>query len=249
MAIELDSNYALAYYGKGLALFELGLHIEAIKDFDKAIELQPKDAKSYAGKGKSLYRLQQYEAALGVYEKALELDGCNQRAFMGVWTSFNAIGNKLCQLKKYDEAIVAYKKALQLETNSPRIYYDMGNTYYESKQYMEASEAYEKCILIYGSFEVLYVNKIKDLFNAGIKSLGQLKHLNEIQQNEAIQYPAIETDKFDEINGEEIIDENMLMPDGYQKGEVIAYAKYTGWDFDNPEEYYFYKHFVMEHVD
>lgn len=462
MAIELDRNYALAYYGKGLALLEQGLYTEAIKDFDKAIELQPEDAKSYAGKGKSLYRLEHYEAALAVYEKALELDMCNQRAFVGVWTSLNEIGNKLCQLKKYDEALVAYKKALQLETNSPRIYYNLGNAYYDCKQYIEACEAYEKCMLIDRSFEVLYVNKIKDLFNVGIKllemklykeasgnfrntitfchnrpkvlltlaenlvdrgkqfyndqeyanalfandsalvffdyafanrysdkwlkvvseiqylkgetyfqlkrykdarnafneaiqldhskaeevyqnkredlekqalalteialskcdlqayktagyafkdairfhsrsylydqyknigreilakaleyynssqftesiftyrsaiqfdpananfsvvkgkSLDQLKQLNELQQDEDFQYPDIETDEFDEINGEEIIDENMLMPDGYQKGAVIAYAKYTGWDFDNPEEYYLYNHFVMEHVD
>ncbi len=462
MAIELDRNYALAYYGKGLALHEQGLYIEAIKDFDKALELQPNDAKSYAGKGQSLYILQQYDAALAVYEKALKLDTCNRRALVGVWTTLNAIGNKLYQLKNYDEALVVYKKALQLETNSARIYYNMGNTFYECKQYIEACEAYEKCILLDNSFDVLYVNKINDLFNDGMKlldmklyketseifkntitlclkrpkmllslaenlvdrgkqfynnqeyanalfaydsamvffdhtiadrygdkwlrveseiqflkgeayfqlkrykdarnayneaiqldhskaeevyhnkredlekqalalikfaqanfdlqaykaagnafknairfssrsylydryknigreilanalayynsrlfiesiflyrsaiqfdpananfsvvkgkSLDKLKHLNELQQNECFQYPNIKMDEFDEIKDEEIIDENMLMPDGYHKDAVIAHAKYTGWDFDNPEEYYFYTQFVMEHVD
>src|SRR5260370_10133882 len=182
MAIELDRNYALAYYGKGLALHEQGLYLEAIKDFDKAIELQPEDAKSYAGKGQSLYILQQYEAALTVYEKALELDTDNRRAFVGVWISLNAIGNKLYQLKKYDEALVAYKKALQLETNSPWIYYNIGDTFYECKQYTEAYEAYQKCILLDNSFELLYINKIKDLFNDGIKLLN-MKLYDEISEN------------------------------------------------------------------
>lgn len=462
MAIKLDHNYALAYYGKGLALHEQDQYLEAIKDFDKAIELQPRDAKSYVGKGRSLSMLQQYEEALTVYEKALELDRYNRRAFMGVWLSLDAIGDKFYNLKKYDEALIAYKKALQLEPNSAQIYYNTGNTFYECKQYIEAYEAYQKCILLDSSFELLYFDKIKELIDTGIKlldvslyketsevfrntitlcrkepkpllnaaqnlldrgkqfynnqefakalfaydnamvffdhagvnrfrdkglrveseiqflkgeayfqlkrykdarnayneaiqldhskaeevyhnkreelekqalaltefalakwdlqaykiagyafrnairfhsfsylydqyknigreilakaleyynnrqfteaiftyrsaiqfdpanakfsvvkgkSLDQLKHLHGLQQNEDFQYPNIKMDELDEINDEEIIDENMLMPDGYHKDAVIAYAKYTGWDFDNPEEYDFYNRFVMEHID
>ena len=51
MAIEINPQFAGAWYDKGLALVSQGKHDEAIKAFDRAIELNPKDAVAWYNKG------------------------------------------------------------------------------------------------------------------------------------------------------------------------------------------------------
>jgi tetratricopeptide (TPR) repeat protein len=50
-AIELDPQYHVAYYYRGLAYCNQGDYDRAIADFDKAVELDPQDAEAYAERG------------------------------------------------------------------------------------------------------------------------------------------------------------------------------------------------------
>jgi tetratricopeptide (TPR) repeat protein len=51
LALEANPSYAVAYNGRGFALFRLKRHAEAIADFDQAIRLNPSYANAYQNRG------------------------------------------------------------------------------------------------------------------------------------------------------------------------------------------------------
>ncbi|MEI6155358.1 MAG: tetratricopeptide repeat protein, partial [Deltaproteobacteria bacterium] len=63
-AIELDPQYAMAYYHRGCAYKDLNNYQQAINDFDKAIELNPQYVLAYVRRG-----------------TAYGMNGNNERAF------------------------------------------------------------------------------------------------------------------------------------------------------------------------
>ena len=52
-AIQLDPDYAKAYYDRGLAYISLSQNQRAIRDFDKAIQLSPINGSDYTARGGS----------------------------------------------------------------------------------------------------------------------------------------------------------------------------------------------------
>ena len=50
-AIEIDSNYAVAYYKRGNQNADLGNNKAAIADYDKAIEINPDYVFAYSNRG------------------------------------------------------------------------------------------------------------------------------------------------------------------------------------------------------
>ena len=75
-AIELDANYAPAYYNLGLLYSEEDVHRrqEAIEEFKKVIDLNPQDRNAHYRLA-LLYKLQgMYEEAIKEYEKTIEIE-------------------------------------------------------------------------------------------------------------------------------------------------------------------------------
>lgn len=56
-AIEVDSNFSLAYYNRGISKYNLQNYNEAILDYDKAIELNPNYSDAYTNRGISKSKL------------------------------------------------------------------------------------------------------------------------------------------------------------------------------------------------
>ncbi len=73
-AIEINPNYAIAWYNKGTALGKLALHDEALKAYDKAIEINPNYAKAWYGKACMYYLKKDKKNALKYLSQAIELD-------------------------------------------------------------------------------------------------------------------------------------------------------------------------------
>ncbi|MGB9894180.1 MAG: tetratricopeptide repeat protein, partial [Candidatus Saccharicenans sp.] len=79
-AIELDPDYAAAYYGRGLAAYRVGQFEETINFMNKALSLNPDlvDAHFYLGLG--LYREKRFREALGPLQTYRKRAGNNLSA-------------------------------------------------------------------------------------------------------------------------------------------------------------------------
>ena len=72
-AIELDPQFAWAYYNRGFTYFLLGQYQRAIEDYTEAIRLDPQDGAAYASRTLAYTALGRDQEAERDIEKAVEL--------------------------------------------------------------------------------------------------------------------------------------------------------------------------------
>ncbi len=116
-AIELDPNYAMAWFNKGTALGKLSRHEKSLKAFDKAIELGPNYAMAWCNKGAALGKLSRHEDAMKAFDKAIELDP----NYAMTWVNK---GNALIKLSRHEDALKACDKAIELDPNFGGAWYN-----------------------------------------------------------------------------------------------------------------------------
>ena len=73
-AIELNPQYAAAFYNRGTTYRDLKDYPAALADYARAIELNPQDAAAFYNRGNTYAALKEYERALADFARALELD-------------------------------------------------------------------------------------------------------------------------------------------------------------------------------
>jgi tetratricopeptide (TPR) repeat protein len=117
-ALQIEPDYALAFYDRGLCLHDLGRDEEALASFDEALQtkelVKPQTYAdiylaelTWANRGDVLTTLGRYEEGIGSYDRALNLD---QRD-AGVW---NNRGTALMKLGRYDDAISSFDTAMKI---------------------------------------------------------------------------------------------------------------------------------------
>lgn len=109
-AIDVDSNYELAYLNYGNGLFGLGKVNEAKNAFKQALKINPKSADANYSLGVLSDSQDNFDSAVQFYIKATEFNPKFESAF------FN-LGVDYVNLKKYDEALIAFNKALKINPN------------------------------------------------------------------------------------------------------------------------------------
>jgi len=72
-AINLQPDYAEAYYNRGNVLYAKGRIDEAMADFEKALQIQPSDADAHTGLGNGLLRKGALKEAMAQYSQAAAL--------------------------------------------------------------------------------------------------------------------------------------------------------------------------------
>ncbi|MEK0422122.1 MAG: hypothetical protein RLZ95_32 [Bacteroidota bacterium] len=80
-AIEVDSNYADAYFYRGYTKFTLKDYQGAIIDYTKNVELDPKSFDGFIDRGDIKYILKDYKSAINDYTYALELYNTNYETY------------------------------------------------------------------------------------------------------------------------------------------------------------------------
>ena len=158
-AIELDSDFAMAYYERGDMYRSRVEYDRAIRDFDKAIELIPNYVMAYAQRGiaysnlaestwskssrddeqAELTRVTTKNKAIQDYGKAIELSPNYATAYINR-------GNAYENLKQYTRAIKDYNKAIELEPDNTWAYNFRGDAHKAVKQYTKAIQDYSKII-------------------------------------------------------------------------------------------------------
>ena len=72
-AINLQPDYAEAYYNRGNVLYAKGRVDEAMADFEKTLQIQPNDADAHTGLGNALLRKGALKEAIAQYSQAVAL--------------------------------------------------------------------------------------------------------------------------------------------------------------------------------
>ena len=128
-AIQLDPNFALAYYRMGN--FRLNYKVGkasvlmynpsvSVEDFKKAIELDPKLADAHFGLGEAYHQMDMPELATAEFEKTVELDPNNVKAHIYLAQDYAAAGDA-------QKVIYHLTKAAELDDSNPNVLRDLAS--------------------------------------------------------------------------------------------------------------------------
>lgn len=95
---------AWAYSNRAMAHSELGNHLAAFDDHDKAIELDGSDPRAWNNRGTSHAAFREYDRALADYRRALELDPDYVTALLNRASLFLELGRAAEARADYDRA-------------------------------------------------------------------------------------------------------------------------------------------------
>jgi tetratricopeptide (TPR) repeat protein len=137
-AIQLEPDYALAYYNLGNSLVKLGQPAEAMEAYDSAIECGEADVTvmSLVDKGNIFLGWNRNQEALSAFNEAIRLDPQSALAY-------NGKGNALQELRQYQEAVSAFDEAIRLNPQDSGFHFNKGNLLYDRGQYKEAVQEYD----------------------------------------------------------------------------------------------------------
>ena len=145
-AIELDSDFALAYSGLANVYVSRGANTRrfprawldsALVEAKKAVALDPNNSAIYNALGRVYHGKGWRQKALDAYLKAINLNPSNDMAM-----------NRVAKLKRdvgeYDEALSWSKRALKINPTIAQTYGAIGSSYFFLKKYDKAIEWYYK---------------------------------------------------------------------------------------------------------
>jgi tetratricopeptide (TPR) repeat protein len=112
-ALELNEEFALAHYARGLIYRAKGDGNKAIAAFDQAIKCDDSFARAYAQKASELINDGDLEDALSLIKTALDLSGEDQSSGMFYWNR----GRAHFFADRYPEAIEALTEAVKRRPN------------------------------------------------------------------------------------------------------------------------------------
>ncbi len=136
-AVEIDPNYAEAWYQAGFCYGMLGRHTDALKASKQAARIRPDWEETFVNIGASSFALGQYKDAVEAYRQATKLDAGNIDAQYALGLSFNKLG-------RTDEEILAYKRALALKPDFVNALELLGTAYFKQKKYADSVAAFEQ---------------------------------------------------------------------------------------------------------
>src|SRR6266496_1298802 len=118
-SIELEPQYALAYYNMGNTLNNLGQPAEAMKAYDSAIQYGDTGVIviSLIDKGNIFLSWKRYQEAVSTFDEAIRLDPQN-------FTPHYNKGNLFYDRGQYKEAVQEYDIALRLNPQDSGISYN-----------------------------------------------------------------------------------------------------------------------------
>ncbi|MCA2656464.1 tetratricopeptide repeat protein [Microcystis sp. M061S2] len=151
-AIEINPNYANAYYNRGNLYSNQQKYELALSDYSKAIEINPNDAYAYVSRGNLYSDLRKYDLALSDYSKAIEINPNDANAY------YNR-GILYYNQQKYELALSDYSKAIELNRSYAIAYNNRGLLYFNQQKYELALADWNKAIDINPNDAYAYNNR------------------------------------------------------------------------------------------
>ena len=138
-AIELDPNYANAYYNRARNHDRKYYYEDAISDYSRAIELDPEFAWAYVNRGWVYSAMGDYDQAIRNYTKGIELDPSDKLAFYDRGDIYLYQGN-------YELAVDDYTKAINIDPDYKEALFNRAIAYAELDQSTDAIKDLERAI-------------------------------------------------------------------------------------------------------
>ena len=151
-AIELNPQFAEAYYNRGNAKRVSDDHQGAITNYNKAIELNPQDAEAYNNRGNAKADSGNHQQAIADYDKAIELNPQDAKAYHNRGKAKRVSGH-------YQEAITDYNKAIELNPQFAGAYSNRGVAKWDSRDYQGAVADFDKAIELNPQYAGAYNNR------------------------------------------------------------------------------------------
>jgi tetratricopeptide (TPR) repeat protein len=136
-AVDIDPNYAEAWYQAGFCYGMLGRHADALKASRQAARLRPEWAETFVNIGASSFALGQFKDAADAYRQAAKLDTNNADVQFALGLSLNKLGRS-------DEEILAYKRAIVIKPDHANAIEQLGLAYFKQKRYAESLASFEQ---------------------------------------------------------------------------------------------------------
>lgn len=175
-AIELDTNFAAAYFNRAVSSFELKNYKEATKDFKQVLRIDPKETDVFPRLGDCYLKTEQYNSAIENYTKALEEEHPERSAILvnrGIAyqkkheyesavkdftdaieldsisvSAYNNRAQSLVALKDYNKAIDDYEMLIKLRPQNSTYYFNLGCIYWEHKNWQKVNEVWQKGLAV-----------------------------------------------------------------------------------------------------
>lgn len=141
-ALQIDPDFFIGQLQTAWLLTEMGKHKIALEYYRNAYELKPENINARYGIAKSLQDLEQYDDALIAYKEIAKLEPSFYYAY------FNQGYIKQYYQSDLDSAIYFYEKIFDYNPEYVQAWYQLGNAYYDSKDYSSAGKAYASALKI-----------------------------------------------------------------------------------------------------
>jgi Tfp pilus assembly protein PilF len=131
----ITAQTAREFIKKGVELYDNGKFKEAIEQYEMALKIDPKNPTTLYEMSSTYISLEKYDDALKCAEKIVKLKNGNEElAYVTMGTAYDMMGKPKKAVKAYEEGIKAFPKEYNL-------YYNLGITQYNLKEYEKAEKA------------------------------------------------------------------------------------------------------------
>ena len=138
-AVAPNRDDPKARHERGVSMYKLGRHAEALTEFNRAIELDSQNAEIYSNKGYALRALKRHDEALGAFKKAVEITPYSVIAH-------SDYGRLLYVLGKYVDALEEFRRITKLQPENAIAHSNAGYALYAMERYNEALAEFNKAI-------------------------------------------------------------------------------------------------------
>ncbi len=152
--IEIDPDFADAYYNRGVAKVRLKEFQEAIKDFDKAIKLKPEDIFCYLNRGVAKDQIKEFQEAIKDFDEAIDLKPEYPYSYVNR-------GIAKAKLGDHEGAVEDFDKAVDLKPDDAEFHFNRGIAKAKLGDHEGAVEDFDKAVDLKPDDAELHFNRGK----------------------------------------------------------------------------------------
>ncbi|MCX6655216.1 MAG: tetratricopeptide repeat protein, partial [Candidatus Bathyarchaeota archaeon] len=159
-AVNVNPDYAEAWFGRGVYLSNRGRYEGAVKSYDEALKLKPGDAGAWYGRGVALSNLGRYDEALKSYNEALRLN-------LDYAEAWHNRGVALSNLRRYEGAVKSYNEAVRIKPGYAEAWHGRGVDLSNLGRHDEALKSDDKAVKLKPDYAEAWYGRGVDLSNLG----------------------------------------------------------------------------------